>query len=80
MLGPCSRRPLAELISSPLQRVNTVDVIYGTWPLFLYTNATIGKQLLLPLLEYQASGQYLNQWCVHNMGLFCLSLIFTKVV
>ncbi|KAM5543283.1 hypothetical protein V8D89_003157 [Ganoderma adspersum] len=49
-------------------RVNTVDVIYGTWPLFLYTNATIGKQLLLPLLEYQASGQYVNQWCVHNMG------------
>ena len=60
--------------------MNTVDVIYGTWPLFLYTNATIGKQLLLPLLEYQASGQYLNQWCVHNMGLFCLSLLFTKVV
>ena len=60
--------------------MNTVDVIYGTWPLFLYTNATIGKQLLLPLLEYQASGQYLNQWCVHNMGMSSLSLFFLETI
>ncbi|KAM5545917.1 hypothetical protein V8D89_000043 [Ganoderma adspersum] len=48
--------------------VNTVDVIYPSWPLFLYTNATIGKTLIMPLLQYQTSGQYPNRWCVHDMG------------
>ncbi|TBU30301.1 DUF1793-domain-containing protein [Dichomitus squalens] len=48
--------------------VNTVDVIYPSWPLFLYTNATLGKQLLLPLFEYQTTGQYPNQYSVHDMG------------
>ncbi|KAM5543407.1 hypothetical protein V8D89_002658 [Ganoderma adspersum] len=48
--------------------VNTVDVIYPSWPLFVYTNATLGKQLLLPLFEYQATGQYPNQFSVHDMG------------
>ncbi|KAI1794379.1 DUF1793-domain-containing protein [Ganoderma leucocontextum] len=48
--------------------VNTVDVIYPTWPLFVYTNATLGKQLLLPLFAYQATGQYPNQFSVHDMG------------
>ncbi|EIW62026.1 DUF1793-domain-containing protein [Trametes versicolor FP-101664 SS1] len=48
--------------------VNTVDVIFPAWPLFLYTNPTLGKQLLLPLFEYQATGQYPNKWSVHDMG------------
>ncbi|KAI0638108.1 DUF1793-domain-containing protein [Trametes polyzona] len=48
--------------------VNTVDVIFPSWPLFLYTNPTLGKQLLLPLFEYQATGQYPNKWSVHDMG------------
>ncbi|CAL1700859.1 unnamed protein product [Somion occarium] len=48
--------------------VNTVDVIFPAWPLFLYTNPTLGKDLLLPLFEYQATGQYPNKWSVHDMG------------
>ncbi|KAI0796743.1 DUF1793-domain-containing protein [Abortiporus biennis] len=48
--------------------VNTVDVIFPSWPLFLYSNPTLGKQLLLPLFEYQATGQYPNAWSVHDMG------------
>ncbi len=51
-----------------MQNVNTVDVIFPAWPLFLYTNPTLGKQLLLPLFEYQATGQYPNKWSVHDMG------------
>jgi hypothetical protein len=42
-----------------MQNVNTVDVIMPAWPIFLYTNITLGKYLLLGLLEYQATGQYL---------------------
>ncbi|KAI0770848.1 DUF1793-domain-containing protein [Irpex lacteus] len=48
--------------------VNTVDVIFPSWPILLYTNPTLGKYLLLPLFEYQASGQYPNKWSVHDMG------------
>ncbi|EPS94710.1 hypothetical protein FOMPIDRAFT_1054860 [Fomitopsis schrenkii] len=48
--------------------VNTVDVIFPAWSIFLYTNPAIGKYLLLPLLEYQASGQYPNGWACHDMG------------
>ncbi|KAI0036801.1 hypothetical protein K488DRAFT_81789 [Vararia minispora EC-137] len=48
--------------------VNTVDVIFPSWPAWLYTNPSLGKALLLPLFEYQASGQYPNKWSVHDMG------------
>ncbi|PCH41118.1 DUF1793-domain-containing protein [Wolfiporia cocos MD-104 SS10] len=48
--------------------VNTVDVIFPAWPIFLYTNPVIGKDLLLPLFEYQATGQYPNEWACHDMG------------
>ena len=63
---------------TPTQNVNTVDVIYPSWPLFVYTNATLGKQLLLPLFEYQATGQYPNQFSVHDMGLFLSLREFMK--
>ncbi|KAI0737538.1 DUF1793-domain-containing protein [Daedaleopsis nitida] len=48
--------------------VNTVDVIYPAWPLFLYTNADLCKQLLAPMLQYQTSGQYPNAFSLHDMG------------
>ncbi|KAI0052985.1 DUF1793-domain-containing protein [Auriscalpium vulgare] len=48
--------------------VNTVDVVFPSWPAFLYTNPALGKYLLLPLFEYQATGQYPNKWSVHDMG------------
>ena len=51
-----------------VQSISTTDVIYPAWPLFLYTNPAIGKALLLPLLEYQATGQYPNKWAVHDLG------------
>ena len=53
--------------------MNTVDVIFPSWPLWLYTNITIGKYLLLPLFDYQETGQYPNAWSVHDMGLFLFS-------
>ncbi|ETW83902.1 hypothetical protein HETIRDRAFT_449514 [Heterobasidion irregulare TC 32-1] len=48
--------------------VNTVDVIFPAWPAFLYASPALGRDLLLPLFEYQASGQYPNKWSVHDMG------------
>ncbi|KAI0736168.1 hypothetical protein C8Q72DRAFT_241274 [Fomitopsis betulina] len=55
-----------EISSS--QSISTTDVIYPAWPAFLYTNPAIGKALLLPLFEYQATGQYPNQWAAHDLG------------
>lgn len=50
------------------QNMNTVDVIFPTWPLYLYTNPDLGKYLLNVLLEYQASGQYPNDYSIHDVG------------
>ncbi|KAJ6577372.1 hypothetical protein B0H19DRAFT_1229523 [Mycena capillaripes] len=48
--------------------INTVDIIYPAWPIFMYTNPTLGKYLLSGLLAYQATGQYPNAWAVHDLG------------
>ncbi|KAI0737544.1 DUF1793-domain-containing protein [Daedaleopsis nitida] len=51
--------------------VSTVDAIYAAWPLFLYiTPSDIAKSLLLPLLQYQATGQYPRQWSLRDMGVY----------
>ena len=76
--GPAIEAEWYVLSLTPTQNVNTVDVIYPSWPLFVYTNATLGKQLLLPLFEYQATGQYPNQFSVHDMGLFLSLREFMK--
>ncbi|KAJ3498050.1 hypothetical protein NLJ89_g10269 [Agrocybe chaxingu] len=48
--------------------MNTVDVIFPAWPLFLYTNPAIGKYLLEALFRYQATGQYPNKFSIHDLG------------
>ncbi|GBE79652.1 DUF1793-domain-containing protein [Sparassis latifolia] len=48
--------------------VNTVDVIFPAWPLFLYADPIIGKNLLVPLFAYQETGQYPNAFALHDMG------------
>ncbi|KAJ7507955.1 hypothetical protein B0H11DRAFT_1969465 [Mycena galericulata] len=48
--------------------VNTVDVIFPAWSLFLYTNPALGKYLLEGLFRYQATGLYPNKWSVHDLG------------
>ncbi|THV08425.1 DUF1793-domain-containing protein [Dendrothele bispora CBS 962.96] len=48
--------------------VNTVDVIYPAWPALLYLNPTLGKDLLEPLFQYQATGQYPNKYAAHDIG------------
>jgi len=45
------------------------------WPIILYSNPTLGKYLLLGLLEYQATGQYPNAWAAHDLGLFILETL-----
>lgn len=46
----------------------TVDVIFPSFPFFLYTNPRWLGYLLEPLLEHMLSGQYPNQYTMHDLG------------
>ncbi|KAF8351347.1 DUF1793-domain-containing protein [Amanita rubescens] len=48
--------------------VNTVDVIFPTWPILLYANPAFGSYLLEGLFRYQTTGQYPYKWSVHDLG------------
>ncbi|KAG9084530.1 hypothetical protein FS749_005150 [Ceratobasidium sp. UAMH 11750] len=48
--------------------MNTVDVIFPAWPVYLYLNPDFGRRLLEPLLQYQQTGQYPNKWSIHDLG------------
>lgn len=46
----------------------TVDVIFPSFPFFLYTNPRWLAWLLEPLLEHMGSGQYPNKYSMHDLG------------
>ncbi|ORX90922.1 hypothetical protein BCR34DRAFT_581616 [Clohesyomyces aquaticus] len=46
----------------------TVDVIFPAFPFFLYTNPRWAAYLLEPLIEHQMSGQYPNNYSMHDLG------------
>jgi hypothetical protein len=48
--------------------INTVDVVYPAFPFFLYTNPRWLAYLLEPLIEHQFSGQYPNNYSMHDIG------------
>ncbi|QRV97100.1 DNA polymerase 1 [Ceratobasidium sp. AG-Ba] len=48
--------------------MNTVDVIFPAWPVYLYLNPDFGRRLLEPLFQYQQTGQYPNKWSIHDLG------------
>ncbi|EAS32753.3 glutaminase [Coccidioides immitis RS] len=46
----------------------TVDVIFPSFPFFLYTNPRWLTYLLEPLFEHMLSGQYPNKYSMHDLG------------
>lgn len=50
--------------------IQTVDVIFPAYPVFMYLNATLSKYLLDPIYENQESGAYPNAWAEHDLGTF----------
>lgn len=46
----------------------TVDVIFPSFPFFLYTQPRWLAYLLEPLLEHMGSGQYPNDYTMHDLG------------
>ncbi|CCM05442.1 uncharacterized protein FIBRA_07661 [Fibroporia radiculosa] len=49
-------------------RVNPVEIMYASFPLFLYLNASFGKPLLAPLFEYQDSPQTALPYAISDLG------------
>ncbi|KAL5092772.1 hypothetical protein Trisim1_000509 [Trichoderma cf. simile WF8] len=50
--------------------IQTVDVIFPTWPIMLYLDPNLIKYTLAPLLENQESGHYPNKYAIHDLGRF----------
>lgn len=50
--------------------IQTVDVIFPAFPIFMYLNATLTRYLLDPLFENQESGAYPNKFAEHDLGTF----------
>ncbi|GFP57022.1 glutaminase A [Trichoderma asperellum] len=50
--------------------IQTVDVIFPTWPIMLYFDPNLIKHTLSPLLENQESGHYPNKYAIHDLGRF----------
>ena len=46
----------------------TIDVIFPSFPFFLYTNPKWLAYLLEPLIEHILSGQYPNDYAMHDLG------------
>ncbi|KAJ5124174.1 uncharacterized protein N7515_007999 [Penicillium bovifimosum] len=48
--------------------MNTVDVVFPAYPIFLYTNPELLKLVLNPLFENQEAGKYPNDYSMHDLG------------
>jgi hypothetical protein len=46
----------------------TIDVIFPSFPFFLYTNPRWLAYLIEPLIEHMLSGQYPNDYAMHDLG------------
>ncbi|QQK48227.1 Glutaminase GtaA [Penicillium digitatum] len=48
--------------------MNTVDVVFPAYPIFLYANPELLKLVLTPLFENQEAGKYPNKYSMHDLG------------
>ncbi|KAI4720152.1 glutaminase A [Aureobasidium sp. EXF-10727] len=50
--------------------MQTVDVIFPAFPLFMYFNPDLGRLLLEPLFINQETGNWPNAYAIHDLGTF----------
>ncbi|KAH8701553.1 glutaminase A L-glutamine amidohydrolase [Talaromyces proteolyticus] len=69
--------PLANLTESPHMflkeissdgNIQTIDVMYQTWPVFISLNPEYIKLFLKPVLSYSATGAWPHPWVIHDLG------------
>jgi hypothetical protein len=50
------------------RRTNPVEILYASFPAFLFLNTTLAGKLLEPLLEFQDSSLYRNDYAAPDLG------------
>ncbi|KIX02146.1 uncharacterized protein Z518_08085 [Rhinocladiella mackenziei CBS 650.93] len=48
--------------------VNTLDILFPTFPIYYVTNPDIIKFLLEPVLRYLQAGRWPHEWAIHDIG------------
>lgn len=48
--------------------LNTVDLIFQTWPVFVSLNPEYIRLLLQPILQYLNAGRWPRKWVIHDLG------------
>ncbi|KAI7213858.1 DUF1793-domain-containing protein [Hortaea werneckii] len=48
--------------------LNTVDIIFQTWPVFISLNPDYIRLLWEPIMSYSASGRWPKEFAIHDMG------------
>lgn len=66
-LSTADTRAFIKEISSN-GNINTVDVIYATFPVFYILSPDILKLLIKPIFEYMESDAYNKEFAVHDLG------------
>ena len=51
-------------------RVNAVETLYSAFPAFMYIDPTLGRPLLEPLFQLQASPNYTIPFAAADLGAF----------
>ena len=54
--------------SIPFSRVNAVETLYAAFPALMYIDPSLGKPLLEPLLQFQASPEYGIPYDARDLG------------
>ncbi|KAH9171795.1 hypothetical protein EDB89DRAFT_1886504 [Lactarius sanguifluus] len=55
-------------IGSKTNRVNAVETLYSAFPAFMYIDPTLGRPLLEPLFQLQASSNYTTPYAAADLG------------
>jgi len=48
--------------------VNTIDVIFQSWPIFVSLNPTYIRFMLQPILDLTEAGKWPHPWTLHDIG------------
>ena len=48
--------------------VNTLDILFPTFPIYYVTNSDIIKLLLEPVLRYLQAWRWSHEWAFHDIG------------
>ncbi|KAH8981399.1 hypothetical protein EDB86DRAFT_3131654 [Lactarius hatsudake] len=57
-----------KTIGSKTNRVNAVETLYSAFPAFVYIDPTLGRHLLEPLFQLQASSNYTIPYAAADLG------------